>query len=152
MNKNNLSLTIKEILNILPHRFPFLLIDKVIEFRKWVFLKSIHNVSFSSPFFQGHFPNNPIMPGVLIIESIAQATGILILKSIEKIESDKLYYLASIDNAKFKHPARPGDQIIIEIVFIKKRFNIFKFKGIAKVNKTLICRTLISCAHSRNNK
>ncbi|WWP00926.1 MAG: 3-hydroxyacyl-ACP dehydratase FabZ [Candidatus Dasytiphilus stammeri] len=144
-NKNKIW-QMEEILERLPHRFPFLLVDRVLYFEHGHFLRALKNVSFNEPFFQGHFPNHPIFPGVLIIEAMAQATGILAFESWGKLEQGELYYLASIEKARFKRPVLPGDQMILEVEFIKKRSNIARFGGIAKVNNELVCETLIMCA------
>ncbi|WWP00865.1 MAG: 3-hydroxyacyl-ACP dehydratase FabZ [Candidatus Dasytiphilus stammeri] len=137
---------VEEILERLPHRFPFLLIDRVLSFENGHFIRAVKNVSFNEPFFQGHFPNKPIFPGVLIIEAMAQATGILAFKSWGNLEQGELYYLASIDKARFKRPVLPGDQMILEVEFIKKRSNMARFGGIAKVTNELVCEASIMCA------
>ncbi|WWO97857.1 MAG: 3-hydroxyacyl-ACP dehydratase FabZ [Candidatus Dasytiphilus stammeri] len=143
--KNNI-FQIEKILELLPHRFPFLLIDRVLYFEKGHFVRAVKNVSFNEPFFQGHFPNQPIFPGVLIIEAMAQATVILAFKSWDKLEKSELYYLASIDKARFKHLVLPGDQMILEVEFIKERSGMARFRGIAKVNNELVCEASLMCA------
>ncbi|OQM33990.1 3-hydroxyacyl-ACP dehydratase FabZ [bacterium endosymbiont of Pedicinus badii] len=143
---NSCTLYIEEILEFLPHRFPFLLIDRVLYFKKGKFLRAIKNVTFNEPFFQGHFPKKPIFPGVLILEAMAQATGILAFKSSGKLSNKELYYFAAIDYARFKHPVQPGDQMILEVEFIKKRRGIARFKGIAKIENRIVCEALMMCA------
>ncbi|WWO99234.1 MAG: 3-hydroxyacyl-ACP dehydratase FabZ [Candidatus Dasytiphilus stammeri] len=143
-NKNNI-FQLEEILELLPHRFPFLLIDRMLSFEKGHFLRVVKNVSFNEPFFQGHFPNKPIFPGVLIIEAMAQATGILAFRSWDKLEQGELYYLTSIDKARFKRQVFPGDQMILEVEFIKERSRIALFRGIAKVNNKLVCKASLMC-------
>ncbi|AFE57080.1 (3R)-hydroxymyristoyl-ACP dehydratase [Rahnella aquatilis HX2] len=112
MTTDTHTLHIEEILDLLPHRYPFLLVDRVLDFEKGKFLRAVKNVSFNEPFFQGHFPGKPIFPGVLILEAMAQATGILAFKSVGKLEPGELYYFAAIDDARFKRPVLPGDQMV----------------------------------------
>lgn len=145
-NKNTLN--IENILKLLPHRYPFLLIDKVIDFQEGSYIYAIKNVSFNEPFFQGHFPNKPIFPGVLILEAMAQAAGILAFKS-KKASTGEIYYFAGIDNARFKHPVQPGDKMIFEITFLQTKKSLTKFKGITKVDKKIICKAIMLCARSQ---
>ncbi len=104
MTTDTHTLHIEEILELLPHRYPFLLVDRVLDFEEGRFLRAVKNVSVNEPFFQGHFPGKPILPGVLILEAMAQATGILAFKSVGKLEPGELYYFAGIDEARFKTP------------------------------------------------
>lgn len=128
------SLDIDKIKECLPHRYPFLLIDKVLSYEPGVTLTAIKNVTFNEPFFQGHFPGKPVMPGVLIIEAMAQATGLLGCISIDsKRADDSLYYLVAVDNARFRRPVVPGDQLVIEVVFERARRGIWCFKVTARV-------------------
>lgn len=143
-------LHIEEVLTLLPHRFPFLLIDRVLKFEKGKFLKAVKNVSFNEPFFQGHFPGKPIFPGVLILEAMAQATGILAFKSTGKLAPGELYYFAAIDEARFKKPVQPGDQMIIDVEFIKERCGIARFKGIVTVDQEMACEALMMCARRKD--
>ena len=106
-------------------------------------------MSFNEPFFQGHFPGKPIFPGVLILEAMAQATGILAFKSVGKLEPGELYYFAAIDNARFKRPVLPGDQMILEVEFIKERRGVARFKGVAKVDGEVACEAEMMCARRR---
>lgn len=144
-------LHIAEILELLPHRFPFLLVDRVLDFEKGKFLRAIKNVSFNEPFFQGHFPGNPVFPGVLILEAMAQATGILAFKSAGKLSPGELYYFAAIDEARFKRPVEPGDQMILEVEFIKERRGVARFKGVAKVYEEISCEASMMCARRRTS-
>ena len=111
---------IEEIKKILPHRYPFLLIDRVIEVKQGDYIKALKNITYNEPFFHGHFPNKSVMPGVLIIEAFAQATALLGAYGFNEVrDSDnELYYLLGVDKARFRKPAGPGDQIIIEVNFI----------------------------------
>lgn len=144
-------LKIEEVLELLPHRFPFLLVDRVLDFEKGKFLKAVKNVTFNEPCFQGHFPEKPIFPGVLILEAMAQATGILAFKSKGKLNPGELYYFAAIDAARFKRPVQPGDQMILYVEFIKERCGIARFKGKATVNKEMACEAFMMCARRKGN-
>lgn len=145
--KNNLN--IEKILELLPHRYPFLLVDRVLEFKENKYLKAVKNISANEPFFQGHFPYRPIFPGVLILEAMAQATGILAFKSIGKLEAGEIYYFAGIDEARFKRPVIPGDQMIMEVTFKKTRRSLTRFKGKATVDGKIVCEAIMMCARSR---
>lgn len=128
---------INEILSIIPHRFPFLLIDRVEELSIGESIKAYKNVTYNEQIFQGHFPGHPIYPGVMIIEGLAQAGGVLAFKSMEKDGvdlSDKVVYFMSIDNAKFRSPVRPGDKLEYRISVIKHRGRIWVLKGEAYIN------------------
>lgn len=128
---------INEILSILPHRFPFLLIDRVEELSIGESIKAYKNVTYNEQIFQGHFPGHPIYPGVMIIEGLAQAGGVLAFKSMEKDGvdlSDKVVYFMSIDNGKFRNPVRPGDKLEYRISVIKHRGRIWVLKGEAYIN------------------
>jgi len=118
MNK----IDIKEILKRLPHRYPFLLVDRIVDFEEGKRAVGIKNVTFNEPFFQGHFPENPIMPGVLILEAMAQTGGVLLLGSVKEREK-KLIYLIGVDKARFRKPVLPGDQLMMEVSVIKIRGN-----------------------------
>lgn len=122
---------IMEIMNHLPHRYPFLLVDRILDFQPGVSITGIKNVSINEPFFQGHFPGQPIMPGVLIIEALAQVAGILAYRS--GAEGDSVYFM-SIEKAKFRRPVVPGDQLRLEIKLLQKRGNVWKVSGAATVD------------------
>lgn len=127
---------IKEILNTIPHRYPFLLVDKIVEFEAGKRAKGIKNVTINEPFFQGHFPGHPIMPGVLIIEAMAQVGGILAFKSNNV--TNKAVYFMGIDKAKFRKPVLPGDKLELVIEVTKQRGAIWAFKGEAYVDGNLV--------------
>ena len=132
-------LGIQEILNLLPHRYPFLLIDRILEFEPNKRVVGIKNVTINEPFFQGHFPGHPIMPGVLLLEAMAQTGGVLALKSIPEEEvSKKVLYFMSIDKAKFRKPVLPGDQVRFELELIKARGPIKSFKAQAVVDGAVV--------------
>ena len=140
-------MNIQEILEHLPHRYPFLLVDRVLECEPGVRLKAIKNVSVNEPMFTGHFPERPIFPGVLIMEALAQATGILAFKTTEtKPDGTSLYYFAGIDNCRFKQPVLPGDQLVLEVQLIKQKRSIWKFSGEASVDGKVVASAELMCA------
>jgi 3-hydroxyacyl-[acyl-carrier-protein] dehydratase len=124
-----------EIQNILPHRYPFLLVDRVIEIEPNKKAVGLKNVTFNEPFFQGHFPNNPIMPGVLVVEAMAQVSGILAMYNGPKGSS---VYFMSIDKAKFRKPVVPGDQLRFEVSVLQQRKNVWKFSGKTFVDNKVV--------------
>ncbi len=126
---------VKEIMNCLPHRFPFLMVDRVIEVQEGKRAVGIKNVTINEPFFQGHFPGEPIMPGVLIVEAMAQVSGVLASKSGT---AGKSTYFLAIEKAKFRKPVTPGDQLRIEVEVLRGRGNIWKFAGKAYVEDKLV--------------
>lgn len=128
---------VEGIKRLIPHRYPFLLVDRLTEIKKGESAIGIKNVSINEPFFQGHFPARPIMPGVLIIESMAQTAGCLVLCSLDTDARDKLVYFMSVDNARFRRPVVPGDQVRIIVEHQQSRGNVFKFKGGAMVDDKL---------------
>jgi len=128
-------LDIEQIKKALPHRYPMLLLDRVVDYTSGESLTAIKNVTINEPFFQGHFPQRPIMPGVLIIEAMAQATAVLGLLSEEGSRHwNKLYYLVGVDKARFRKTVGPGDQLVLEVKFVALRRNIWRFSCTAKVN------------------
>ncbi|MFO7640516.1 MAG: 3-hydroxyacyl-ACP dehydratase FabZ [Candidatus Competibacteraceae bacterium] len=138
---------VQEILEYLPHRYPFLLVDRVLAFEPGQSLTGLKNVSYNEPFFPGHFPQRPIMPGVLILEALAQATGILAFKSEgERPDHRSMYYLVGVDNARFKRPVEPGDQLILEVRLDRIKRGIGKFFGEAKVDGQLVATAELMCA------
>jgi len=150
MSDNTMDIT--QVLQYLPHRYPFLLIDKVIDYTPGESLTAIKNVTINEPFFPGHFPNKPVMPGVLIIEAIAQATGILAFKTGETgPDDDTLYYLVGIDKARFKRPVLPGDQLEITVKVNKQKRGIWFFSGEAKVNGAVVAKADLMCAEQDAN-
>ncbi|NOH83077.1 3-hydroxyacyl-ACP dehydratase FabZ [Vibrio genomosp. F6] len=140
------TMNITEIQELLPHRYPFLLIDRVVDFEEAKHLTAIKNVSVNEPQFTGHFPQLPVFPGVLILEAMAQATGLLAFKSFGAPSENELYYFASVDKAKFRKPVVPGDQMIIEVEFIKERRGIAQFNGVARVDGDVVCSAELKCA------
>ena len=136
-------------MELLPHRFPFLLVDRALDYTisdEKKTLKAIKNVSYDEPYFQGHFPVKPVLPGVLILESMAQATGILAFTMVGKPNADELYYFASVENAKFRKPVIPGDQMVLDVEFLKERRGIARFTGVASVDGDVVCSAELMCA------
>ncbi len=141
------SLDIREVLKHLPHRYPFMLVDRVLKCVPGESLVALKNVSFNEPFFQGHFPDRPIMPGVLIIEALAQATGILAFITTNSRPTERsLYYFVGIDNARFKQPVIPGDQLILEVAVTRVIKTVWKFHAVAKVSDKIVASADLMCA------
>jgi 3-hydroxyacyl-[acyl-carrier-protein] dehydratase len=137
-------LEITDIMAILPHRYPFLLIDRVVEIERKKRIVAIKNVTINEPFFQGHFPNYPIMPGVLVIEAMAQAGGALLLTEIPDRES-KLMVFTGIERARFRRPVVPGDQLRIEINVLQWKTRAVRMEGLATVEGKLACEATVMC-------
>lgn len=123
-----------EVLKRLPHRYPFLLIDRAEEYRPNESIVGIKNVTANEPFFQGHFPENPVMPGVLIIEALGQTGGLLMSKSLNADVTGKTIFFMSVDGARFRNPVRPGDTLRMQVTVLRHRGDVFKFRGEAYVN------------------
>ena len=132
------TLDIKEIVRLLPHRYPFLLVDRILDGEKGKSMVGLKNVSMNEPFFQGHFPSDPIMPGVLILEGMAQVGGLLAFYSLPEMIGEKLIYFAGIDKVRFRRPVVPGDQLIFEMSVINQKGKIWKMAGKAKVDKDVV--------------
>src|SRR5512135_2215300 len=128
-------MNINEIMKFLPHRYPFLLVDRITDLKPGVSATGLKNVTMNEPFFQGHFPGQPIMPGVLIIEAMAQVAGVMAFSS--GMEGKSVYFM-SIDNVKFRRPIVPGDQVIMDIKVLKQRGNVWKFSGSATVEGKVV--------------
>ena len=138
---------IEEIKNLLPHRYPFLLVDRVEELEKHKYVKAYKNITNSEPFFTGHFPNRSVMPGVLILEALAQASGILGFVSMNKTpEEGSIYVLAGVDKVRFRKRVRPGDTIDIYSKVLGEKKGIWKFDCRAELNNELVCSAIILCA------
>jgi 3-hydroxyacyl-[acyl-carrier-protein] dehydratase len=138
------SIDINQILKLLPHRYPFLLVDRVLEITPRVSIKALKNVTMNEPFFQGHFPDFPVMPGVLIIEALAQTAALLTFS--EAKAENAIYYFAGIDGARFKKPVLPGDQLIMTAILEREKAGIYKFQVKATVNDELAAEANITCA------
>ena len=137
------SLDIQEILELLPHRYPMLLVDRVLEMTE-TSIVAIKNVTFNEPQFTGHFPGFPVMPGVMIIEAMAQTAGILVT-AVAPHTRGKLMFLASVDEAKFRKPVLPGDQLRIEMQMIRLKTTVAKFRGVATVDGQLVAEAVVMC-------
>jgi 3-hydroxyacyl-[acyl-carrier-protein] dehydratase len=137
---------IHQIIKKLPHRYPFLLVDRVVEFEKDVRIKALKNVTINEPFFNGHFPNRPVMPGVLMLEALAQASALLSFSSEgETADGSRLYYFAGIDGARFKRVVEPGDQLILESTITRKKGAIYKYATRATVDGELAVEAELMC-------
>ena len=130
----------------LPHRYPILLVDRVLEIEKGKRIKALKNVSINEPYFSGHFPHRPVMPGVLMLEALAQAAALLAFDAVGVTPDDKtVYYFAGIDGARFKRPVEPGDQLILEVELDRMKAGIFKFKARAKVGDEIATEAELMC-------
>jgi 3-hydroxyacyl-[acyl-carrier-protein] dehydratase len=137
---------IHQILKQLPHRDPFLLVDRVLELEKGKRIKALKNVTINEPFFVGHFPHRPVMPGVLMLEAMAQAAALLAFDTVGVTPDDKtVYYFAGIDGARFKRPVEPGDQLVMDVTLHRMKAGIFKFKGITRVGADVVCEAELMC-------
>ena len=128
---------VRGIMEILPHRYPFLLVDRVLEVNE-TSIRAIKNVTYNEPFFQGHFPGHPVMPGVLIVEAMAQAGGALLLGRVED-RANKLIFFTGIDNCRFRKPVVPGDQVVFEVEIVNARKTFAKMRGRALVDGQVVC-------------
>lgn len=137
---------IHEILKKLPHRYPILLVDRVLELEKGKRIRAFKNVSINEPFFEGHFPHRPVMPGVLMLEALAQAAALLSFETLGKLPDDKtVYYFAGIDGARFKRPVEPGDQLILDVTLDRMKSGIFKYTARALVGEELAVEAQLMC-------
>ena len=140
------SMNIIEILDHLPHRYPFVLVDKVLSYKVGEKIEALKNVTINEPFFPGHFPHYPVMPGILIIEAMAQAAAILSFKTMnDKPNDHSVYYFAGVDNARFKKPVVPGDQLKLTVSIEKRIKGFWKYKGIALVENKVVAEANITC-------
>ena len=132
------SVDINRIMEMIPHRYPFLMVDKVIDILPNQSAVGIKNVTINEPFFQGHFPQRPVMPGVLIIEAMAQTSAVLVVETLGQAAEGKLVYFMSVESARFRKPVGPGDQLAIKVVKDRCRGNVWKFQAEARVGETLV--------------
>ena len=130
---------VRKVMAVLPHRYPMLLVDRVVELEKGESIKAVKAVTMNEGFFQGHFPGRPIMPGVMIVEALAQAAGVLAMESFDLVGSNKLVYFMAIENAKFRSPVTPGVLLDLKAEFVQKRARVCKFAGEASVNGKVTC-------------
>jgi 3-hydroxyacyl-[acyl-carrier-protein] dehydratase len=146
MATNKLSMDIHEILDHLPHRYPFILVDRVISMELGKEITAIKNVTINEPYFPGHFSYHPVMPGVLIVEALAQAAALLSFKTMDtKPTEDSVYYFAGIDNARFKKPVNPGDQIVLHVKIDRVLKGIWKYSGTASVDNEIVAEANMMC-------
>ncbi|GAB7079688.1 3-hydroxyacyl-ACP dehydratase FabZ [Megalodesulfovibrio paquesii] len=138
-------INVRQILDLLPHRYPFLLVDRVLEWEKGKRIKALKNVTFNEPFFQGHFPGQPLMPGVLILEAMAQAGGLLVSLSLPDMPA-KLFVFSGMDKVRFRRPVHPGDQLILETMEVRQRMQLVKMHCLATVDGDLACEADLSAA------
>lgn len=137
---------IHQILEKLPHRYPILLVDRVLDLQKGASIRALKNVTINEPFFTGHFPHRPVMPGVLMLEAMAQAAALLAFETLGITPDDRtVYYFAGIDGARFKRPVEPGDQMIMEITLNRMKAGLFKFHGRTLVEGELACEADLMC-------
>ena len=141
-----MTIDIHEILKRLPHRYPILLVDRVVELERGKFLRALKNVTMNEPFFVGHFPHRPVMPGVLMVEAMAQSAALLSFATLDvRLDDKTVYYFAGIDGARFKRPVEPGDQLVMDVTMDRNKSGIFKFSGKARVGEELACEAELLC-------
>jgi 3-hydroxyacyl-[acyl-carrier-protein] dehydratase len=142
----SIQMNIHEILELLPHRYPFVLVDRVLSLDPDKEIVALKNVTINEPFFPGHYPHHPVMPGVLIVEAMAQVAALLSFSSMGfKKDEKSVYYFAGIDGARFKRPVTPGDQLIIKVSLIRSMRGLYKFKGVAEVDGQLAAEAELMC-------
>ncbi|QEA11899.1 3-hydroxyacyl-ACP dehydratase FabZ [Comamonas flocculans] len=137
---------IQYILKQLPHRYPFLLVDKVLELEPNQRIRAVKNVTFNEPFFTGHFPGRPVMPGVLILEALAQAAGLLAFDAMGQVpDENNIYYFVGIDGARFKRPVEPGDQLLLDVNIDRVRGGIWRFNAVGRVGEEVAAEAQLMC-------
>lgn len=144
------SLTVQDVIQYLPHRYPFLMIDKVIDYHE-TWLQAVKNVTVNEPYFTGHFPDNPVMPGVMITETIAQAGAVLAYLKAQSTPKEDIFFLAGINNAKFKQIVVPGDQLIVDVNILGNKGHFWKIHGEAKVDGKIVCSLELLSAMRKTN-
>lgn len=146
MAEDNKSIGVEEIMKLIPHRYPFLLVDKVVDYEPGEWIKALKNVTFNEPQFQGHFPGHPVMPGVMLVEGMAQAAGVLTQLSRDGLANDALFYLVKVDNAKFTQIVTPGDQLEYECRIKKVIRNMTQYQCKATVDGKVVAKADLLCA------
>ncbi|GLS12893.1 MULTISPECIES: 3-hydroxyacyl-ACP dehydratase FabZ [Hydrogenophaga] len=137
---------IHQILKQLPHRYPILLVDRVLDIDKGKSIRALKNVTINEPIFNGHFPHRPVFPGVYMLEAMAQTAALLAFDTLGTTPDDKtVYYFAGIDGARFKRPVEPGDQLVMDVTLDRMKAGIFKFKGVARVGDEIACEAELMC-------
>jgi len=137
-------MSIQDIMNFLPHRYPFLLVDRVVQLEPFKSLKALKNVTINEPFFQGHFPDYPVMPGVLILESLAQAGGLLVAGSVPDQMQDKIFLFTGVDKVRFRKPVFPGDSMYMNITYDRHRMSLWRMHGQAVVQDRVVAEGMFS--------
>lgn len=145
MNDNQVNIDIHRILKLLPHRYPMLMVDRVVELEPHKRIQALKNVTINEPYFTGHYPQRPVMPGVMIIEALAQTAALLTFSEENAHSEDTLYYFAGIDSARFKRPVEPGDQLVLNVTFERRVRDIYKFKGQAVVDGKVAAEAEFMC-------
>lgn len=141
-----MTMDIHQILKKLPHRYPFLLVDRVLEIDSGKRIRALKNVTINEPFFTGHFPHRPVMPGVLMLEAMAQAAALLAFANAgSEPNENSVIYFAGIDGARFKRPVEPGDQLVLDVELVRAKAGIYKFKGTARVGEDIACEAELMC-------
>ena len=146
------TIEIERIMEMIPHRYPFLMVDRVVDLVVGESATGIKNVSINEPYFQGHFPSHPVMPGVLIVESMAQTAGLVVMNSLGPDAEGKVVYFMSIDTARFRKPVTPGDSLLITVTKLRNRGPVWKFKGEAHVGETLMAEATFAAMIVDNDK
>ena len=145
-SNNNAVMDIHKILTLLPHRYPILLVDRVVALESGKSIRAIKNVTMNEPFFTGHFPHRPVMPGVLMVEAMAQTAALMSFDMMGKTPDDNsVYYFAGIDSARFKRPVEPGDQLVMDVELVRHKAGIFKFAGVIRVDGNVVCEAEFMC-------
>lgn len=139
------SMDIHQILKKLPHRYPILLVDRVLEIAPGKTIRALKNVTINEPFFTGHFPHRPVMPGVLILEAMAQTAALLSFAGENGLDQNSVIYFAGIDGARFKRPVEPGDQLVMDVALERARAGIYKYKAVARVGEEIACEAELLC-------
>lgn len=139
------AMDVQQILDFLPHRYPMLLVDRILEVEEGERIVGLKNVTINEPFFNGHFPGHPIMPGVLIVEAMAQAGGLLMMSEMENV-AEKVVYFMSLDDVKWRKPVVPGDQLIFEVKLVQRRRTVLKMRGVAKVDGVTVAEATMMAA------
>ena len=141
-----MSMDIHQILKQLPHRYPILLVDRVLEVEKGTRIRALKNVTINEPVFTGHFPHRPVFPGVLMLEALAQTAALLAFETLGITPDDRtVYYFAGIDGARFKRPVEPGDQLVMDVALLRMKAGIFKFQGTVRVDGEVACEAELMC-------
>ncbi len=146
MSQGNREVSAPEVMRLLPHRYPFLLVDRIVDMEQSVWLTALKNVSINEPFFQGHFPGYPVMPGVLIIEALAQAGGLLIINSIHEVPENAAFLFSGIEKARFRKPVYPGDQLMLHVHEVRHKINLWKMDTEAKVREETVARATLTAS------